>query len=100
MRCALLFAGRALGGRGLALLLPILVGCSPGIGNVSGKVTYKGKPVPGGLVTFRPADPAKNSITVELDAEGRYSTTLPAGEVTVIIDNRELEPRPSMPSMP
>ena len=46
-------------------------------------------------MTFRPADPEENSVTAELDAEGRYSATLPAGEVTVIIDNREFEPRPS-----
>ena len=91
---------RVLSGLGLVLLIPVLTGCSPAIGKVSGKVTYKGQPVPGGLITFRPADPAKNSITVELDTEGRYSATLPAGDVTVIIDNRELEPRPSMPSMP
>jgi hypothetical protein len=91
---------RVLSGLGLVLLIPVLTGCSPAIGKVSGKVTYKGQPVPGGLITFRPADPVKNSITVELDTEGRYSATLPAGDVTVIIDNRELEPRPSMPSMP
>src|SRR5262245_43100086 len=82
-------------------LLPFLAGCAPGQGKVTGQVTYKGKPVPGGLVTFRPSDPKQNSVTAELDAEGRYSAVLPAGEVVVSIDNRELEPRPTgIPSLP
>lgn len=40
----------------LALILPVLlVGCSTGgLAAVSGKVTYKGKPVPGGTLIFSP----------------------------------------------
>lgn len=94
MKRAVLFSVRAFAGLALALLFPVLTGCSPGTGKVSGKVTYKGQPVPGGLVTFRPIDGRQNSVTAELDAEGRYSAVLPAGEVLVSIDNRELEPRP------
>ena len=51
-------------------------------------------------MTFRPADGRQNSVTAELDGEGRYSATLPTGEVTVTIDNRELEPRSNIPSLP
>ena len=81
---------------GLCLCLPVLAGCAPGKGKVSGQVTYKGKAVPGGLVTFRPADGQHNSVTVPLDADGRFpAVELPAGEVLVSIDNRELEPRPT-----
>jgi len=81
----------------LGLLVPLLValGCSGGTGKVTGQVTYKGKPVPGGLITFRPADSRQNSVPAELDAEGKFSVVLPAGEVTVSIDNRSLEPQPS-----
>jgi hypothetical protein len=88
---------------GLLLVLPVLAGCSPRTGQVTGKVTFKGAPVPAGWVLFRPADPAQNSVTAELDADGNFSATLPAGEVRVSIDNREWEPRaagPAIPSMP
>lgn len=88
---------RGLTALGLFALL-LAAGCSsPGQGEVSGKVTYKSKPLPGGLVTFRPADGKHNAVTVELDTEGNYpAVTLPAGEVAVIIDNRDLAPQPDL----
>lgn len=70
------------------------VGCGPGVGKVSGVVTANGKPVPAGLVTFRPDDPTANSISAELDREGRYSVELPAGPCRVAVDNRQYEPLP------
>ena len=86
---------------GLALLLPVLAGCAPAIGKVSGKVTYKGQPVPGGFVTFRPVDGRQNAVTAMLEPDGRFPTVdIPAGEVLVTIDNRELEPRSGIPSLP
>ena len=85
---------RAAGALGAALVLTALAGCGPSTGTVTGQVTYKGQPVPGAIVMFRPADPAKNSVTAVLDAEGRYSVVLPVGEVTVSVDNRNQEPRP------
>jgi hypothetical protein len=65
------------------------------MGEVSGKVTYKGNPVPGGWITFRPADPKQNSVSAELDEQGNFSVLLPRGEVSVMIDNRELAPQPA-----
>ena len=44
-------------------------------------------------MTFRPSDPAANSIPAELDEQGRFNVQLPCGEVQVCIDNRELQPR-------
>src|SRR5262245_48509919 len=87
---------------GWLLLVPLVAGCGPGEGTVSGKVTYDGKPLPGGLVTFRPADPRQNPVSVQLDKEGNFpATALPVGEVKVCIDNRELEPVPSFgPAIP
>jgi hypothetical protein len=87
---------------GLLFLLPILAGCSPRTGHVTGKVTYNGNPVPAGWIQFRPADPAQNSVTVELKEDGSFEVDLPAGEVTVTIDNREWEPRAAgaIPSIP
>lgn len=78
----------------LGLLLPLLVGCGPGQGKVSGRVLFNGAPLPGGLVTFRPADARQNAITAPIDAQGNYEAILPAGEVKVCVDNRELEPPP------
>jgi hypothetical protein len=78
---------------GLLILLPLVVGCGPGQGRVSGRVLYNGQPLPGGRLTFLPADPTRNSVGAELDEQGNYEAVLPAGEVKVSVDNRELEPR-------
>lgn len=80
------------------LLLPFFVGCGGGKVKVSGQVLYNGKPLPGGSVFFRPADPKQNAVSAELDEQGNYEATLPVGEVQVAVDNRELEPRPAAPS--
>jgi hypothetical protein len=86
-----------LAGGGVILLAAVaLAGCGPGRGEVTGKVTYKGAPVPGGLLTFRPADPRQNSVPAELSQSGTYSVVLPAGEVTVTVDNTGLAPAPEM----
>jgi hypothetical protein len=83
-----------LGRFGLLLpVLPLLVGCGGGTVKVSGRVFYKGEPLPGGSVSFRPVDPKQNSVSADLDDEGHYEATLPIGEVQVSVDNRELEPR-------
>ena len=82
---------------GLLLLFPLVAGCGSGSGKVSGTVLFNGTPLPGGLVTFRPADPKRNTISVELDEQGNYEVVLPAGQIKVCIDNRELEPQPAAP---
>jgi hypothetical protein len=74
------------------LLLGLALGCGGGEGTWSGQVLYKDKPVPGGRITFRPADGRQNSVVATLDEQGRFEATLPVGEVKVQIDNRELEP--------
>jgi hypothetical protein len=83
---------------GLVLGLAALAGCDPGQGKVAGRVLYDGAPLPGGLVTFRPADPRQNAVSAELDAQGNYAAVLPVGEVQVSIDNREMEPRAPRPA--
>src|SRR4051812_12307969 len=84
---------------GLFLLL-LVAGCGPGRGKVSGQVTFGGAPLPGGRVTFQPADPRQNAVSVDLDEQGRYAADLPAGDVAVSIDNRELEPRAAQSGLP
>ncbi len=84
-----------------ACILLFVVGCGPSMGEITGEVVYKGKPVPGGLITFRPEDPSQNSVAYELDRDGKFKIELPAGEITVCIDNREFEPRPATaPAIP
>jgi hypothetical protein len=81
---------------GLALLLalPFMAGCGVRQGKVSGQVLFNGKPLPGGRLTFRPTDPKQNSVSAVIDPDGRYEATLPGGEVTICVDNRELDPPP------
>jgi hypothetical protein len=76
----------------LLLLLAAVGGCGPARGKLSGQVLYKGKPLPGGWVTFRPADPAENTVPAFIDPDGNYEVTLPVGDVTISVDNREWEP--------
>jgi hypothetical protein len=84
-------------------MVPFVAGCGPGEARVSGRVLYQDKPLPGGRVTFRPADSRRNSVSTPISPEGTYEATLPVGEVRISVDNRELEPPPSAappPSLP
>ena len=52
-----------------------LAGCGatgPGMAQVTGKVTYGGKPVPKGLVSFVPAAPGGRNATGQIDEAGNY----------------------------
>lgn len=71
-----------------------MIGCGPSMGKVTGTVTVAGKPVPGGLVTFRPDDASFNSVSAELDRDGKFSVELPTGPTKICIDNRQYEPQP------
>src|SRR5207253_1809269 len=55
-------------------------------------VLLNGQPLPGGRVTFRPADGRRNSVTSTISEKGEYQAVLPVGEVKVTVDNSELEP--------
>jgi hypothetical protein len=78
------------------LLVALVAGCA-GQGKVSGQVRFNGKPLPGGWITFRPADNRKNSVSAQIDENGHYEAELPAGEVKIAVDNRELDRTPSDP---
>jgi hypothetical protein len=88
------------GGLVLALPLCLLVATGCGGGNenphapasVTGKVTYKGEPVPAGLVNFIPKTQGP-SATGSLSSDGTYSITdAPAGDFTVTVDTEYLNP--------
>jgi hypothetical protein len=84
---------RLAGRLALLLALALVGGCGAGRGKVSGQVLFNRAPLPGGLVTFWPADPKHSPVSVHLDEEGHYEAVLPVGEVRVGIDNRHLQPR-------
>jgi hypothetical protein len=87
---------RFVGPLGLLLVLPVATGCGAGRGKVSGRVLYHGAALPGGSVTFRPADPGQNAVSAVVGEDGHYEAVLPVGEVTVSIDNRRLQPPPNL----
>jgi hypothetical protein len=83
------------------LLLPLLLllasGCSHSRtpSKVSGKVTYKGQPVPGGTVSFHRQGEDKSGVyTFVLSSEGTYTgTDLPAEEMLVTIETESVNPK-------
>ncbi len=75
----------------LALLLAV-TGCGGPLVNASGKVTYKGQPVPSTYVTFQPKEEGQRASTGLTDDDGRfelqYSRTEPGvlrGQHTVFL---------------
>jgi hypothetical protein len=57
----------------VAALLLGLTGCGSGRGTVSGKVSYRGKPLATGSVVF--VGPDKTPITAEIGTDGTYTAT-------------------------
>jgi len=58
-------ARRALGGAALVAAIALAAGCSskPQMAQISGTVTFKGKPVPAGYISFTP-EPGKGPVRV------------------------------------
>ena len=90
-------------------LLMLVVGCG-GIGDVSGTVTYKGKPLPWGTVLFEGSDKAISQGNIE--ADGSYIVPgVAIGEAQVAVNspnpksiqlltknpNQKPEPYPDVP---
>jgi len=70
----------------LLLSLPILAsGCGDAVGTVTGTVTYKDKPLPGGSITFLPKEGVAVNGTIEKDGTYRVDK-VPVGEVKISID--------------
>lgn len=72
---------RAPSGRllGLLLLVPLVSGCGNGLYEATGRLTYKGQPVPSTYVYFKPEEEGKRFSTGLTDDAGnfklRFSTT-------------------------
>jgi hypothetical protein len=73
---------------GASLLAVFAVGCQRSAveqAEVSGRVLYRGKPVPGGLVTF--ATTQGFTLSSRISEEGQYQLKAPVGEVQISVDN-------------
>ena len=58
----------------LAVLVPMACGSSgPEMARVKGRVTYQGKPVPKGTITFQATAPEGRNATGQIDPDGYYT---------------------------
>lgn len=74
------------------LLLLLFVACLAGCGDgkpptyeLSGTVTFDGKPIPEGSIMFRPSDNRSATATTQI-VDGKYSLKLPAGQKSVMVE--------------
>jgi hypothetical protein len=68
----------------------------PANAEVSGKVLFKGKPLPGGIVTFAAIKGGFPS-SGRIDENGNYQINAPIGEVQIGVDNRMFRPKRGRP---
>jgi hypothetical protein len=61
-------------------------------GEVSGKVTYQGKPLPGGTVMFWPqgVEAGARPAPARINEDGGYTAPVPVGEVAVTVETESL----------
>jgi hypothetical protein len=81
---------------GWGLIVCLLLGTAgcASKGDISGKVLYQGKPLPGGTVTFLPAG-GKGAFNSSIQKDGSYSLTkVPPGEVTITVETESKKPAP------
>ena len=79
------------------MLLSITSGCDSGptTGDISGKVTIDGEPLPYGTIAFLAEDGASGSGTIE---NGRYQATeVPVGDYKVVVQSMQVPPMMSAP---
>ncbi|MDY3552496.1 hypothetical protein R5W24_001579 [Gemmata sp. JC717] len=85
-----------------------LVGCSdgPDLADVSGTVSYDGKPLDDGAITFVPAD-GKGGTAGGVIKDGKYTAArVPTGHTKVVISGskvvgkKKVYPTPNSPEMP
>jgi len=89
---------------GLALAAVCVGGCGKrsGWGEMTGKVTFQGKPLPAGRIVFVCQDADKTVISAEIRDGVYYVSKIPAGRATVGITSSEPsgDATPGIPSPP
>jgi hypothetical protein len=69
---------------GLSVLVLAILGCSGGVGSISGKLTYKGQPIPNATITF--FTDQGMPFPVISGSDGTYTiSNIPVGEVLVSV---------------
>ncbi len=77
-------------------LFMVVSGCGPTVGSVVGKVTFDGKPVPGGNVTVIPSSGSAQMGAI--DQNGNYSiSNVPTGPAKITVETASQKPT-KMPS--
>lgn len=76
-------------------LLILMTGCGKGSrgaqhAEVSGKVVFQGKPLPGGRISFVTAKEGL-ATTAIIDENGNYKIDAPVGDVKISVDNSALQ---------
>lgn len=80
----------------LGVLLP---GCSRPTGSISGKVTYQGKPLKGGNVSFQSTE-GRESFAATIGEDGTYSVPkIIGGSYKVCVETDSLKPSGGAPGM-
>lgn len=84
----------------MMLLLSLATGCGgQANGTISGTVTYQGKALPGGTVTFVPE--AGAPVHAEIQSDGSYRmSNAPLGPVKIGVQTKSAQKAPSSSSMP
>jgi hypothetical protein len=85
-------------------LLVLAAGCghharSTDFAPVSGKVLYKGKPLPGGRITFVTVKDGF-ATSANIHEDGQYKLDSPVGEVQISVDNSMLLHQRGQPTRP
>lgn len=79
---------------GLAGVLGLTIGCGRPTGSITGKVTYKGKVLKGGGVTFVSTE-GQPSRSASIGEDGTYSVPqITAGEYKVCVDTSFMKAQP------
>ena len=93
-----LWATRSVAAVAVAATLAALTGCQDSTkSTVSGKVTYKGAPVTGGIITLKPKTATGAAPGIPIKADGTFiGTDIPPGDydVAVSTDNVAAAPPP------
>jgi hypothetical protein len=70
----------------LLLLALLTIGCGSKTGTLSGKVTYQGKALTGGFVTFISEGPEAKTLSCGIQKDGSYSLSgVPVGPVKITV---------------
>src|SRR5438309_1497865 len=84
-----------------ALLALALAGCGAPTGEVSGKVTLEGKPLPGGFVAFIGEGDNPATVSGEIHPDGTYSVSkVPVGKVAITVQGVRGPARGAGPMFP